>query len=246
MIPARNIETRIFAFAVALALAAMLAAPAFAQSQEKPRRSISVAGHAEINVEPDIAMLDGGVTTEAKEAGTAAADNAKIMAAIFDALKGAGIADKDLQTTNFSIQPVWPAKRPDANRSEDVQIVGYRVSNRVRVKVRDMTRVASVLDAMVKAGANDIGGISFVVSEQDKRLDDARAEAMRDAKRKADIFARTAGVKLGAPLSISESGSAPPRPMAYRSLAPAAEAAPIAHGEQTLQVHLSVTYEIAP
>lgn len=210
-----------------------------AQSASEPRQSISVSGDARIDVEPDQAEVEGGVTSEAKEAGAAAAANAKAMAAIIEALKGAGIADKDIRTMRFAISPVWPP-----NRTPAMQITGYRASNHVRVKIRDVSRAATVLDTLVNAGANDVGGISFLVSDPDKHLDKARVDAMADARRKAEIYAKAAGVTLGAPLSISESAETVPGPIAYRSMAPAAPGAIVSPGEQTLRVNISVTYQI--
>ena len=124
-------------------------------------------------------------------------------------------------------------------------IVGYRASNRVTIRVRDVSKVASVIDTLVGAGANEIGGINFMVSQASKLLDEAREKAVADARRKAEIYAKAAGVTLGAPLSISEEGNAPPMP--YRRMAAGmAAAAPVAQGEETLSVTVSVSWAIKP
>jgi uncharacterized protein YggE len=129
------------------------------------------------------------------------------------------------------------------NRSGPAAIAGYRASNRVTVRVRDVTKAASVIDTLVGAGANEIGGINFVVSQASKLLDEARERAVADARRKAEIYARAAGVTLGAPLSISEEGNSAPAP--YRRMAAGmAVSAPVAQGEETLAVTVSVSWAI--
>jgi uncharacterized protein YggE len=164
------------------------------------------------------------------------------MSAVLQALKASGVAEKDIQTSRLSLQP---QSAPIKGNNGPMQIVGYRASNRVTVTVRDVTKVANAIDALVSSGANDISGISFMVSQASKLLDDARAKAIDDAHRKADIYARAAGVTLGAPLSISEQGM--PGPMPYRKMAAAmADSAPVAPGEEMLRVSVSVSYEIKP
>jgi uncharacterized protein YggE len=213
--------------------------PAFAETQPP---AISVSGEATISVPPDLAEINGGVTTEAKNARDASAANNKAMSAVLQALKASGVAEKDIQTSRLSLQP---QSAPIKGNNGPMQIVGYRASNRVTVTVRDVTKVANAIDALVSSGANDISGISFMVSQASKLLDDARAKAIDDAHRKADIYARAAGVTLGAPLSISEQGM--PGPMPYRKMAAAmADSAPVAPGEETLRVSVSVSYEIKP
>ena len=163
------------------------------------------------------------------------------MGKVLQALKGAGIEAKDLQTARLSLQP-----QSAPNRSGPSAIVGYRASNRVTIRVRDVIKVAGVIDTLVAAGANDIGGINFMVSQPSKLLDDIREKAVADARRKAEIYARAAGVTLGEPLSIAEEGSAAP---VFRSkmIAPmAASAAPVAQGEETLSVTVSVSWAIKP
>jgi uncharacterized protein YggE len=213
--------------------------PAFAETQPP---AISVSGEATISVPPDLAEINGGVTTEAKNARDASAANNKAMSAVLQALKASGVAEKDIQTSRLSLQP---QSAPIKGNNGPMQIVGYRASNRVTVTVRDVTKVANAIDALVSSGANDISGISFMVSQASKLLDDARAKAIDDAHRKADIYARAAGVTLGAPLIISEQGM--PGPMPYRKMAAAmADSAPVAPGEEMLRVSVSVSYEIKP
>ena len=237
----RSRESRInrAALRVAVALAGgLLAAPVLAQVA--PIATISVTGEAQVSVPPDLAQIDAGVSTEAKTAREASEANNTTMGKVLLALKGAGIDEKDFQTSRLSLQPQYAPNRNGPNA-----IVGYQASNRVTIKLRDVTKVASTIDTLVGAGANDIGGINFMVSSASKLLDDAREQAIADARRKAEIYARAAGVTLGAPVSISEEGS--PAPMQFRRMsAGVAASAPVAQGEETLQVTVSVSWAIKP
>ena len=224
------------ALAAAALAAALLTAPALAQVI--PPAAISVTGEATVSVPPDLAEINGGVTSEAKTAREASEANNAAMGKVLQALKGAGLDEKDIQTSRLSLQP-----QSAPNRSGPSAIAGYRASNRVTIRVRDVTKVASVIDTLVGAGANEIGGINFVVSQASKLLDEARERAVADARRKAEIYAKAAGVTLGAPLSISEEGNAAPVP--YRRMAAGmAASAPVAQGEETLAVTVSVSWAI--
>ena len=189
-----------------------------------------MTGEASVSVPPDLAQVDGGVTSDGKTAREASDTNNAAMGKVLLALKGAGIDEKDYQTSRLSLQPQYAP-----NRSGPSPVVGYRASNRVTIRVRDMTKVANVIDVLVGAGANEVGGINFMVSQASKLLDDAREKAVADARRKADIYAKAAGVTLGEPLSISEEGSSVPL---YRGkmAAPMAAGAQVAQGEETLSV----------
>jgi uncharacterized protein YggE len=224
-------------FAVAFA-SGLLAAPALAQVT--PIATISVTGEAQLSVPPDLAQIDGGVTTEAKTAREASDTNNAAVGKVLLALKAAGIDEKDFQTSRLSLQPQYAP-----NRSGPNAVVGYQASNRVTVKLRDVSKVAGTIDLLVAAGANNIGGINFMVSAASKLLDDAREQAIADARRKAEIYAKAAGVTLGSPVSISEDGS--PGPTPFRKMAAGmAASAPVAQGEETLQVTVSVSWAIKP
>ena len=214
----------------------LLSAPAFA---EVPPSSISVTGEATISTAPDLAQIDGGVTNDAKTAREASEANNKAMGLVLLALKSAGISEKDYQTSQLSLQPQYAP-----NKSGPSQITGFRASNRVTVTVRDVAKVGGVIDTLVTNGANDIGGISFMVAQPSKLLDEARPKAIADARRKADIYAQAAGVALGTALRISEESNSAPAP--YRKMSAGIAAAAIAPGEETLRISVSVTYEIKP
>ena len=218
-----------------IAAAGQLAAPARAQSDFPS--AISVTGEATISVPPDLAQVDAGVASDAKTAREASEANNTAMAKVLSALKGLGVAEKDYQTSRLSLQPQYPP-----NRSGPAPIVGYHANNRVTIRLRDITKVANVIDTLVAAGANDIGGINFMVSQASKLLDDARTQAIADARRKAEIYAKAAGVTLGAPLSISEAGS--PGPVFRSKMAAPMAIAPVAQGEETLSVAVNVSWAI--
>jgi uncharacterized protein len=230
------------AAAMALALAT---APARAQNDFPP--AISVTGEASISVPPDLAEIDAGVATDGKTAREASDANNAAMAKVMQALKAASIDDKDVQTSRLSLQPQYASNRPGSNLSGVNQITGYRASNRVTIKLRDTGRVAGVIDTLVGAGANDVGNINFMVEHPSKLLDDAREKALADARRKAEIYAKAAGVALGAPLSISEGGGSFAPVFRAKTMMPAAAMAvapPVAQGEETLSVSVNVTWAI--
>jgi uncharacterized protein YggE len=229
--------------APALIAAIALAASASAAVAQVPPPAISVIGEATISVPPDLAQIDSGVTTEAKTAREASDANNKAMNGVLQALKNAGLAERDIQTSRLSLSPQSvPGRTPNA----PFQIVGYRASNRVTVTIRDITKIADTIDVLVSAGANEISGISFSVSKASKLLDEARVEAIADARRKAEIYAGAAHVALGAPLSIAEETAPSPAPMRARMSAAMAAPTPVAQGEETLRLTVGVTYEIKP
>ncbi|WP_407177890.1 SIMPL domain-containing protein [Bradyrhizobium sp. STM 3562] len=228
-----------FALVATLATASLIGAPALADTDFPP--AISVTGEATVSVPPDLAQLDAGVASDGKTAREASEANNTAMGKVLAALKGAGIDDKDVQTSRLSLQPQYAA-----NRSGPSPIVGYRASNRVTIKLHEVNKVASVIDALVGAGANDVGNVNFTVEHPSKLLDQAREQALADARRKAETYAKAAGVALGAPLSIAEGGAPTPIFRAKMAAAPMAMAAPtpIAQGEETLSVTVSVTWAI--
>jgi uncharacterized protein YggE len=224
--------------AAATVASLLLAAPAQAESELQP--ALTVSGEATISATPDEAQIDAGVSSEGKTAREASETNNTAMGKVLLALKAVGIDQKDIQTSQLSLQPQYPP-----NRSGPSPVVGYRASNRVTIKLHDVLKVAGMIDTLVSAGANEINGIIFAVSNASKLLDDARERAIADARRKAEIYAKAAGVTLGAPLAISEDGV--PNPMPYRKMAVGlAAATPVAPGEQTLHVAVSVSWAIKP
>jgi len=225
--------------ALAAVTATWLAAPALAQTMPPP--AISVTGEATVSVAPDLAQIDGGVTSDAKTAREASEANNAAMSKVLLALKGAGLDEKDYQTSRLSLQPQFAANNKPSERASG--IISFRASNRVTVKIRDVTKVANMIDVLVGAGANEIGGINFTVTQASKHLDEAREKAIADARRKAAIYAKAAGVTLGEPISISEEG-APTPVFRGKMAAPMAAGAQVAPGEETLSVTVSVSWAI--
>jgi uncharacterized protein YggE len=223
------------AILAALAAGVLFTTPALAQPDFPP--SISVSGEATIAASPDQAEIEAGATTDAKTAREAADANNITMNKLLSALKTANVDAKDIQTSQLSLQPQYaPNHNPPT-------VTGYRASNQVAVRLHDITKVASTIDALVSAGATDIGGINFAVSQASKLLDDARSQAIADARRKAEIYAKATGVTLGAPLSISEDGAAPIPIFRAKFAAPMA-ATPVAPGQETLSVTVHVSWAI--
>jgi len=224
---------RLFAAVCATALSL---SPALAQ-QSPPPPHVQVSGEATLSVPPDLARMRAGVTATGKTANDAAAASGRAMAQVVAAIKAAGIADKDIRTSRYSLQPVY------GDNQARQKITGFTASNDVTLTVRKLEDIGSLMDRLTAAGANTMGGIEFLVSDAGKLLDGARADALRDARRKAQIYADTAGVKLGGVLALSESANAPVPMMAMRAAAPAQET-PIAIGENTLRVSVNVTFEL--
>ncbi len=225
---------RIF-FGLVLFCAFMVAAvqASHAQTANKLPSLITVSGDGEVAIVPDLAILRGGVTTTAKTAREASEANAKTMTAVMISIKAGGIADQDVQTSRLSLQLV---------HDRDQRITGFQAANQVTVKIRDMGKISDVIDRLVGAGANDISSIQFVVSSPSKPLDQAREEAIADARRKAEVYARAANVKLGSAINITEEGSAGPRPGLM--LSAARSSTPVSPGEEIQRVSVTVSYEL--
>jgi hypothetical protein len=221
----------------ALVIAAAALPPFSARAAERVDKLVTVTGEGTVAAAPDNAVIRLGVASQAKTARAASDANAKDMGVVLAAIKESGVADRDIQTTSLSLQPQYDPKQSGA-----AHLVGFQVSNQVTVKIRDIARLSVVLDRAIAAGANEMSGIEFVVSEQAKLLDKARAAAIADARRKAELYANAAGMKVGRVMAISEEGSAPP-PRLYQPMRAGAAPA-IAAGEQTLRAVVTVSFEL--
>jgi hypothetical protein len=230
------------AFLAAAVFAATVAAQA-QQSQLPPERRVIVIGEGSVSLPPDYAALRSGVTTTAKTAKEATDANSKLMAAINAALLNSGVEQKDIQTARFSVQPVYAPRQPNA----EPKLTGFTVSNQVNVTIRQIDKVGEILDRLVTTGATDVGSVEFLHAEPSKALDQAREAAIADARRKAELYARAAGLTLGGVTFITEdSGYAPPSPMmALRASGGMAAQVPIASGEDTLHVRITVGFGMA-
>jgi uncharacterized protein len=206
-----------------------------------PEARIIVIGAGSVSAPPDYARITSGVTTRAKTAKEASDADAKTMAAVLAALQSAGIEQKDIQTSRFSVQPVYTSPGPNMEQ----RLTGFSVSNQVSVTIREIDKVGDILDRLVTAGATDAGNVEFLHTDSSKTLDQAREAAMLDARRKAELYAHAAGLTLGSVAWVTEDSSAPlfaPK-VAMRAAMPGG--APIATGEDTLQVQITVGFEIA-
>jgi uncharacterized protein YggE len=227
-------------------LGGAVAWPVAVQAQEvqsPPDGRVIVTGEGSVSLTPDYAQIESGVTNRARTVKEASDTNSKLMGAITSALLESGIDQKDVQTSGFSVQPVYAPQEP---RTEP-KLIGYSVSNHVRVKIRQIGNVGEILDRLVTAGVTDVGNISFLVSDPSKALDQARKAAIADARRKAEVYAEASGLRLGRVIWITEdSGFAPSVPMQARAASAALAApVPIAPGEDTFRVKVTVGFDIA-
>ena len=218
-----------------LALTALLAAPAWAADP----RTITMTGHGETKAVPDQALLSAGVTNIAPTAAAALAANSSSMNAVFAALKKLGVPDRNIQTSGFSIFPQYSDGGSNVRR-----LNGYQVSNTVTVRLDNVGRTGPTLDALVAAGANQMNGISFDIAKPAPLLDQARAGAIADARHRAEVYAKAAGINLGSLLSIHETGSAAPRPRPMYRMAMMADATPVAPGEDSISADVTMVWEI--
>jgi uncharacterized protein YggE len=206
-------------------------------------RGITVVGMGKASGTPDVANVNVGVETQADTVQQAVADNKAKMTSLLDTLKELGIADKDIQTTNYG---VYTQQQPGPD-GKSMGPTSYHVNNQVNVTVRDVNKLGDVLDKVVAAGANNIYGVSFSVADTSKLQTDARAKAFADAKERAESLARLAGVTLGDVVSMSEViGSSPIYEGARMAAATGlgGGGAPIQPGELEVDMSVQVTYAI--
>ena len=221
----------------AFLIAAAAPAPVSAQAAERIEKLLTVTGEGTVAAAPDSAVIRLGVSSQGKTARAASDANAREMTVVLAAIKESGVADRDIQTTALSLQPQY-----DPNKTGAARLIGFQANNQVTVKIRDVARLPSVLDRAIAGGANEMSGVEFIVSEQGTLLDKARIEAIADARRKAELYAAAAGMKVGRVMAISEEGSTPPQ-RAFQALR-AGAATPLAPGEQTLRAVVTVSYEL--
>ena len=199
---------------------------------------LDVVATGEVTRVPDVARVNTGVITTAPTATAAIEQNAAQMGRVRDALRRAGIADRDIQTSSISLYPEY---RQD-ERGGTQQLLGYRAQNEVTVKYRDIANTGKILDALVAQGANQINGPMLSIDHPEAALDEARTRALATARARADLYAKATGKRVGRIVAISESGGGVPGPIYAR--AAMMEQSKIDPGEQALSVTLNVTYEL--
>jgi len=230
------------ALAIALGSTAMTAAaqtPASVSTSDGTLLSVSATGEA--SRAPDIATASAGVVTQAADANAAMRANASQMQKVVAAIRAAGVAERDIQTTGISIHPTYRHVE-----NEEPRISGYSASNSVSLKVRDIARLGEVLDALVASGANNVNGPGFGIDQPEAVYDEARRKALDQARKRADMYAEALGLRVRRIVSISEGGRMqPPQPMfAMRAMAMDAESTPVAPGENTLTANLEIVFEL--
>lgn len=246
-----KIKRRTLSFAALLA-AMLSVTTAHAQTTEpkSPAQArVIVVGEGSVTVTPDYARISGGVTTSAKTVREATDANSKLMTNIITALVDAGIAKKDIQTTQFSIEPIYtsPSSKFSTDSSNGApKLSGYRVSNQVNVTIHQISQVSDILDGLVKAGATNVGNVMFLFSGQEKALDQARAAAVANARHKAELYAQASGVNLGRVAWITESSDFVPARVTDTTIEREKMATtPIETGEETITARVTVGFDIA-
>jgi uncharacterized protein YggE len=232
--------------AATLSAAAIVAgAPAVAQTAPPPPlpqgTRLDIVAEGEVNRQPDLVTIGAGVVTQAATAGEALAENAKRMTATVAALRRAGVADRDIQTSSINLSPQY---RYGENMPP--VITGYQASNQVSVRFRDVKRSGAILDTLVAQGANQINGPSFALDQPDAALDEARVQAIAKARARAELYAKAAGLRVGRILSIREGDAVvpSPQPQMMSMRAKMESDTPIQGGEQRMVVAVTVSFEL--
>ncbi len=241
---------RPLALAAALAFGAATAMTASAQTPSgyvaTDSTLLSVSATSDAKRTPNIATISTGVVTQAADANAAMRANAEQMAKVVAAIKAAGIAERDIQTSGINLSPQYRyvENQPPA-------ITGYQANNNVNLVVRDLSKLGKILDSLVATGANQINGPTFDIDDKEKDVafDEARRGAIEKAQARAEMYAKTLGMKVRRIVSVSEGGRfAPPMPMPMMAMrmekAGAAADTSVSPGENTLSMSLDVVFEL--
>jgi uncharacterized protein YggE len=212
------------------------------RAERQPERTVNVSATGSVKADPDVAHVSTGVVTEGATAREALDRNSAAMKSLIDGLKAIGIDAKDIQTTHIGVEPRYQQATRDGRPPT---IVGYRVTNQVRIVQRAIAKLGETLDKAVTLGANQIHGIQFEVSKAETLKDEARRAAMTNARRRADLYATAAGAQVDRVLAISETVfGGGPRPMGGNVRMAMAEAVPVEPGTQTLDVTVHVVWSL--
>lgn len=209
----------------------------------QPETTLSISAEGSVNREPDIAFLNAGVQTQGETAQAAMSANAAAMNGVFDALEAANVDRKDMQTSNFSLQPQYDYSNRQSGQPP--RLTGYQASNQLTVRVRDLDTLGETMDALVGAGGNTFSGLRFALEDDRAAKNAARDIAMKEAIARAELYAAASGYEVARVVTISESGGYSPQPMAMMAQARSAESStPIASGEVGYSVSVNVTFEL--
>ena len=228
--------------AAALALPAAVQAQTAVQVQPISGTRLDISATGEVSRVPDVAIISTGVVTRAPTATGAIQQNAARMERVRTALRRAGIADKDIQTSSINLNPEYHYEQ-----NKPPRLTGYQASNQVSVRFRDISETGKILDALVAEGANQISGPNLTIDKPDEALDEARMKAIANGRARADLYARALGMRVVRLLSVSESGGyavPPPMPMYARAEMAQDASTKIDPGEQKVQVGVSMSFEL--
>ena len=214
--------------------------PGFGQRQQPA--TLQASGDGSVLVVPDIAIVTIGVTTRGASAGEALRQNSTDLAAVIDTIRAEGVDDRDIGTAGFSVSPIYE-RRPDGARDDQLpRIVGYQVSNEVRVTIRDIATSGGILDKVVVAGANQVNGIVFDIADRKAAEDAAIEAAIGEARRRGGLMAAAAGVRLTRILTVNANAGGGPQPV-FARMEMAADV-PVMPGEQAVTANASITWEV--
>ena len=243
LLSASPLRRLVLAAALAFGATTMTASAQTAATVASDGTWLSVSVQAEARRVPDIAILSAGVVTQAADANAALRANAEEMTKVVAAIKAAGIAERDIQTSGVNLNPQYRY-----TENQPPAITGYQASNNVNLTVRNIGKLGKILDALVATGANQINGPSFDVDDKESAYDEARRSAIDKAQKRAEMYAKTLGMRVRRIVSISEGGGyGPPRPMPMMAMARMEKAqadTPISPGESSLSVNLDVVFEL--
>lgn len=239
------IRTVLLASAALLALSAL---PASAQNFGGGERIpvITLTGSGDTLIDPDMAHVSAGVVSQAASAAEALRQNSTAMAGVFAELREAGVEERDIQTSSLSVSPVYAPQTGDDLTGP--RIIAYRADNSVTATVRDLDNLGAAIDALVEAGANNVGNVSFDREDTDAAMEEARREAIQNALETARLYADAGGFQLGRILTVNEIQGYRPMPMVMNQMARAESfdgaATPTAPGQLTIEVQVNVELEI--
>lgn len=237
----KHILTAALMVGAALAPAPALAQPASAITQAIAGTRLDISATGEVTQVPDIAIINAGVVTRGSSAASALQQAANRMDRVLGALKAAGIADRDIQTSNISLNPEY------SYENNLQRLTGYSASNQLTVRFRDIANAGKILDVLVAQGANQINGPTLTIDRPEAAYDQARARAVANGRARAELYARAMGLRVVRIVSVAESGGSypvpPPMPMVAMARAERADTK-IEAGEQKLQVNLAMTFEL--
>lgn len=239
----RTLKVAAAAFAFAIAMPAIAAAQTPTAQTAAPVQGtlLSISADGQVEARPDMGVVSLGVMTEGATAAAALQENATRMNALTQALRRAGIAERDIQTSNISVNPQYQYVENQAPR-----LSGYQANNQVTVRVRDLDRLGRVIDQSVAAGGNTVNGVSFTFQDTDAQVDAARRDAIGEARRRADLYASALNMRVARVISVSEGGGwSPPVPMpVMQSMRAEAMNTPVSPGEVTTNANVTVVYEL--